>query len=55
MLEVFKQKGIEVLFLMNPIGKYSFRQLKDFNDHNMICINKENCEIDEADDEKAAF
>jgi molecular chaperone HtpG len=55
MLEVFRQERIEVLFLMDPINEYSFQQLKDYNDHKLIFITKENYEIDEAEYEKAAF
>jgi molecular chaperone HtpG len=55
MLEVFRQKGIEVLFLRDPIDEYSFQQLKDYNDHKLICITKDNCKIDETEDDKAAF
>jgi molecular chaperone HtpG len=55
MLEYFRQKGIEVLFLTDPIDEYSFQQLKDYSDHKLICITKENCEIAETDEEKKAF
>jgi molecular chaperone HtpG len=55
MLEVSRQKGIEVLFLRDPIDEYSFQQLKDYNDRKLICITKDNCEIDETEDDKAAF
>jgi molecular chaperone HtpG len=55
MLEVFRQKGIEVLLLTDPIDEYSFQKLKDYNDHKLIFITKKNCEIDETEDEKAVF
>jgi len=55
MLEYFRQKGIEVLFLTDPIDEYSFQQLKDYSDHKLICITKENCEIGETEEEKKAF
>jgi HSP90 family molecular chaperone len=42
MLKVFRQKVIEVLFFTDPIDEYSFHQPKDWNDHNLICITKEN-------------
>jgi molecular chaperone HtpG len=55
MLEYFRQKGIEVLFLTDPMDEYAFQQLKDYSDHKLICITKENCELNETDDEKKAF
>jgi molecular chaperone HtpG len=45
MLEVFRQKGIEALFLTDPNDEYSFQQLKDYNNHKMICITKENVKL----------
>jgi molecular chaperone HtpG len=55
MLESFRQKGIEVLFLTDPIDEYCFQQLKDYSDHKLICITKENCEVDETEEEKSKF
>ena len=55
MLEAFRQKGIEVLFLTDAIDEYCFQQLKEYSDHKLICITKENCEIDETEDEKKEF
>ncbi|KAH0797881.1 heat shock protein 83 [Histomonas meleagridis] len=55
MLEYFRHKGIEVLFLTDPIDEYCFQQLREYSDHKLICITKENCEIDETEEEKAEF
>jgi molecular chaperone HtpG len=55
MLEYFRQKGIEVLFLTDLMDEYAFQQLKDYPDHKLICITKENCELGETEDEKKAF
>jgi len=55
MLEAFRQKGIEVLFLTDAIDEYCFQQLREYKDHKLICITKENCEIDETEDEKKEF
>jgi molecular chaperone HtpG len=50
MLEHFKQKGIKVPFLIDPINEYYFQYLKNCSDHKLICITKENCEIAETDE-----
>ena len=55
MLEIFRQKGIEVLFLTDPIDEYCFQQLNEYQDHKLLCITKENCELDETEDEKKAY
>jgi molecular chaperone HtpG len=40
MLEAFRQKRIEVLFLIDPIDEYFIQQLKDSSDHKLICLTK---------------
>jgi len=55
MLESFRQKGLEVLFLTDPIDEYCFQQLNEYSDHKLMCITKENCEITETEEEKAKF
>jgi molecular chaperone HtpG len=54
-LEYFQQKGIKVLFLIEPINGYYGQQPKDDSDHKLISITKENCEIAEMDEEKKGF
>eukprot|EP01110_Echinostelium_bisporum_P000170 TRINITY_DN1034_c0_g1_i1.p1 TRINITY_DN1034_c0_g1~~TRINITY_DN1034_c0_g1_i1.p1 ORF type:complete len:736 (-),score=428.75 TRINITY_DN1034_c0_g1_i1:24-2231(-) len=51
-LEVFKKKGYEVLYLVDPIDEYCVQQLKDFEDKKLVCITKEGLKLDETDDEK---
>jgi molecular chaperone HtpG len=48
-LEKLKKKDIEVLYLVEPIDEYVTQQLKDYNNHKLICITKENLELDEED------
>jgi molecular chaperone HtpG len=55
MLEIFHQKCIEMLLLTDPIAESCFQQLKDYSDHKLICITKNNSEIDLPEDEKAEF
>jgi molecular chaperone HtpG len=46
-LEKLKKRGLEVLFMVDPLDEYVFQQLKDYNNHKFICITKENLELDE--------
>jgi len=55
MLEAFRQKGLEVLFLTDPIDEYCFQQLSEYSDHKLMCVTKENCEITETEEEKTKF
>jgi molecular chaperone HtpG len=55
MLEIFRQKIIEVLFLKDSIEECSFQKLKDLNGNNMICIVKDNFEIDKTNVDKVTF
>jgi HSP90 family molecular chaperone len=55
MLKMSKQKRIEDLFFSDSIDEYSFCQLKYYNDHNLIFIDREKYEIDETEDEKSSI
>jgi HSP90 family molecular chaperone len=41
--------------LADRIDKYFPQQLKNFNEYKLVFITKENYEIDEIEDKKAAF
>ncbi|CAM9558256.1 unnamed protein product [Ascophyllum nodosum] len=54
-LEKLKKKGVEVLFMVDPIDEYAVQQLKEFEGKKLICATKEGMRIDESDDEAKKF
>jgi len=54
-IEKLKNKGIEVLYLTDPIDEYSIQQLKDYEGKTLKCCTKEGLELDETEDEKKAM
>jgi len=61
-LEGLRKRGTEVLFLTDPIDEYAVQQLKDFEDHKLVCATKEGLELElteeekkQKEEEKAAF
>lgn len=51
-LEGLKKRGLEVLYLTDPIDEYAIQQLKDFEDKKLVCATKEGLELDLTEDEK---
>merc|ERR1719333_1433090 len=54
-LEKLRKKGIEVLYMVDPIDEYAVQQLKEFDGKKLICATKEGLQLGETDDEKKAF
>merc|ERR1711991_836512 len=54
-LEKLKKKGMEVLYMVDPIDEYAVQQLKEYEGKKLICATKEGLKINETDDEKKTF
>merc|ERR1711968_315746 len=54
-IEKLRKKGIEVLYMVDPIDEYAVQQLKEFDGKKLICATKEGMNLGEDDDEKKKF
>ena len=54
-IEKLKNKGIEVLYLTDPIDEYCIQQLKDFEGKQLKCCSKEGLDLEDTEEEKKAF
>merc|ERR1712159_972474 len=60
-IEGIKKKGLEVLYLIDPIDEYVIQQLKDFEEKKLKNCSKEGLDLDDEDskkkleEQKAAF
>merc|ERR1712137_678834 len=54
-LEKLKKKGYEVLYMVDPIDEYCVQQLKEYDGKKLISATKEGLDLQEDEDEKAAF
>merc|ERR1711991_738156 len=46
-IEKLKEKGIEVLYMVDPIDEYAVQQLKEFDGKKLICATKEGMKLGE--------
>jgi molecular chaperone HtpG len=53
-LEALKKRGLEVLFMTDPIDEYAVQQLKDYDDKKLVCATKEGLDLGETEEEKKA-
>merc|ERR1712210_273071 len=48
-----KKKGLEVVYMTEPIDEYVVQQLKEFDGKNLVSVTKEGLELPEDEEEKA--
>jgi len=51
-LEALKKKGIEVLFMVDPIDEYAVQQLKEYQGLKLVSATKEGLDLEKTEDEK---
>merc|ERR1712036_175579 len=51
-LETLKKKGLEVLYMVDPIDEYCVQQLKEFDGKKLKSMTKEGLDIDDEDEKK---
>merc|ERR1712152_105101 len=51
-VERLKKRGLEVVYMTEPIDEYVVQQLKEFDGKNLVSVTKEGLELPEDDDEK---
>jgi len=51
-IEALKKKGLECLYMVDPIDEYAMQQLKEYDGKKFICVTKEGLTFDESEEEK---
>merc|ERR1711871_1121890 len=51
-IERFKKRGLEVLFMVDPIDEYAVQQLNEYDGHKLVCCTKEGLQLEETEEEK---
>jgi molecular chaperone HtpG len=53
-LERLKKKGLEVIFMTDPVDEYMVQQMKDYDGKKLVSVTKEGLQLEESEDEKKA-
>jgi len=53
-LERLKKKGLEVIFMTDPVDEYMVQQMKDYDGKKLVSVTKEGLQLEEGEDEKKA-
>mmetsp|Transcript_7148 Transcript_7148/g.9703 ORF Transcript_7148/g.9703 Transcript_7148/m.9703 type:complete len:736 (+) Transcript_7148:120-2327(+) len=51
-IEALKKKGLEVLFMVDPIDEYCVQQMKEYDGKKLVCVTKEGLVLPMSDEEK---
>jgi len=51
-IENLKKKGLEVLFMVDPIDEYCVQQMKEYDGKKLVCVTKEGLTLPMTDEEK---
>merc|ERR1711923_64742 len=54
-VETLKKRGLECLYMTEPIDEYVVQQLKEFDGKNLVSVTKEGLELPEDDEEKKRY
>jgi len=54
-VERLRNRGYEVLYMIDPIDEYAVQQLKEYDGKTLVSVTKEGLELPEDDDEKKRF
>jgi len=51
-IEALKKRGLECLYMVDPIDEYAMQQLKEYDGKKFVCVTKEGLTLDETEEEK---
>jgi molecular chaperone HtpG len=54
-IEKLKKRGLEVLFMTDPIDEYCVQQLKEYDGKKLVSVTKEGLKFEETEEEKKAW
>merc|ERR1711939_932022 len=54
-IEQLKKRGLEVLFMVDPIDEYAVQQLKEYDGKKLMAVTKEGLDLEKTEDEKKEF